>query len=83
MGRVSSSIADSRTLPPERNLNSPEVMADYLNRIESSSRQLLDMIDKVSDAVDAAEGGVPLPGEGLKNLLEKVLADADARIPDR
>ena len=29
------------------NLNSPEVMADYLNRIESSSRQLLDMIDKV------------------------------------
>ena len=33
--------------------------------------------------MDAAEGGIPLPGEGLKNLLEKVLADADARIPDR
>lgn len=29
------------------NLNSPEVMAGYLDRIESSSRQLLDMIDKV------------------------------------
>lgn len=31
----------------KNNLSNPAAMADYLDRIESSSRQLLDMIDKV------------------------------------
>lgn len=67
------------------NLNSPEAMAGYLDRIESSSRQLLDMIDKVLklswiDSSEAKAEEVPFSlWEALNDVYTFLLPQAEEK----
>lgn len=67
------------------NLNIPETMAGYLDRIESSSRQLLDMIDKVLklswiDSSEAKAEEVPFSlWEALNEVYTFLLPQAEEK----
>ena len=67
------------------NLNSPEAMAGYLDRIETSSRQLLDMIDKVLklswiDSSEARAEEVPFSlWEALNEVYTFLLPQAEEK----
>ena len=67
------------------NLNSPEAVAGYLDRIESSSRQLLDMIDKVLklswiDSSEAKAEEVPFSlWEALNDVYTFLLPQAEEK----
>lgn len=58
----------------KNNLNNPEVIGNYLNRIESSSHQLLDMIDNVLKLswMDANEDRPEEDPCSLRETLEQV-----------
>ena len=53
----------------------------HLDGSPQQVRQILGNGQTQTHAMHAAEGCVPLPGEGLKDLLEEILPDTDARVP--